>query len=414
VYPNDNNECGAIVNYELPIVLDNCAGATTTITNGLMPGSFFPLGTTFLAFDITDAAGNTVQCSFNITIEDTELPVLNCPLDITVGNTLDSCGAFVNYVAPLFTDNCTSGNAVLVAGPAPGGYFEVGTTEVTYSATDGAGNSIECSFFVTVNDVQAPESVLCPDDVVQEDAIVNYIQPEFTDNCSYTVVQTEGLISGDVFPHGYTTVTYVATDPAGNMDDCSFEVLINTPPTGVNDSLVYAEDWVGTTIDLIDNDFDVDGDSIFISSATSGHGIVYINNDGTITYMIDANIWCGIDTLTYTVCDEYNACDTAQVFINVECFIDLIIPEAISPNGDGINDVFEIIGLEDYPGNKLTIFNRWGHKVFEAENYQNTWGGYSESTLTLGNSLLPKGTYFYVLDLGNDEKPVKGYIYLNR
>ncbi|MFM1999760.1 MAG: hypothetical protein RL204_1707, partial [Bacteroidota bacterium] len=77
-------------------------------------------------------------------------------------------------------------------------------------------------------------------------------------------------------------------------------------------------------------------------------------------------------------------------------------------------DVFEIIGLEDYPGNKLTIFNRWGHKVFEAENYQNTWGGYSESTLTLGNSLLPKGTYFYVLDLGNDEKPVKGYIYLNR
>jgi len=414
VYPNDNNECGAIVNYELPIVFDNCSGATTTITNGLMPGAFFPLGTTFLAFEITDAAGNTVQCSFNITIEDTELPVLNCPLDITVGNTLDSCGAFVNYVAPLFTDNCTSDNAALIAGPEPGGYFEVGTTEVTYSATDNAGNIIECSFFVTVNDVQAPESVLCPDDVEQEDAIVFYNDPQFTDNCSYTVEQTEGLISGDVFPHGYSAVTYVATDPAGNMDDCSFQVLINTPPTGVNDSLLYAEDWEGTTIDILDNDFDVDGDSIFISSATSGHGIVYINNDGTITYMIDADVWCGIDTLTYTVCDEYNACDTAQVFINVECFIDLIIPEAISPNGDGINDVFEIIGLEDYPGNKLTIFNRWGHKVFQAENYQNNWGGFSESTLTLGNSLLPKGTYFYVLDLGNDEKPVKGYIYLNR
>ncbi|MFZ4784084.1 MAG: HYR domain-containing protein, partial [Flavobacteriales bacterium] len=413
-YSNDNNECGAIVNYTLPIVTDNCADATVTITNGLMPGAFFPLGTTNLAFTIEDASGNQVFCNFDITIIDTELPVLNCPADFVVNNILDSCGAFVDYVAPLFTDNCSNGAAQLVAGPAPGEYFEVGTTEVTYSATDDAGNYIECSFFVTVVDNQAPESILCPDDIEQEDAIVEYVLPEFIDNCSYTVVQTEGLISGDVFPHGYTTVQYVATDPAGNMDDCTFSVLINTPPVGVDDSLFYAEEWGATTIDVLDNDFDIDGDSIYVSNVTSGHGQVILNGDGTITYLINPMEWCGIDTLTYTVCDEYNACDTAQVFIEVECFVDLVIPEAISPNGDGINDVFEIIGLEDYPDNKIAIFNRYGHKVFKAEGYENNWGGLSDSPMTLGNSLLPKGTYFYVLDLGNDEKPIKGYIYLNR
>jgi gliding motility-associated-like protein len=413
-YPNDNNECGAIVNYSLPVVTDNCADATVTLTNGLMPGAYFPLGTTNLAFTIEDASGNQIFCNFDITIIDTELPVLNCPADLTVSNTLDSCGAFVNYVAPLFTDNCSSGAGVLVAGPEPGGYFEVGTTEVTYSATDDAGNSIECSFFVSVIDNQAPESILCPNDIEQEDAIVEYVMPEFIDNCSYTIVQTEGLISGDVFPHGYTTVQYVATDPAGNMDDCTFTVLINTPPVGVDDSLFFAEEWGATTIDVLDNDFDIDGDSIYVSNVTSGHGQVILNGDGTITYLINPMEWCGIDTLTYTVCDEYNACDTAQVFIDVECFVDLVIPEAISPNGDGINDVFEIIGLEDYPDNKIAIFNRYGHKVFEADGYENNWGGFSDSPLTLGNSLLPKGTYFYVLDLGNDEKPIKGYIYLNR
>ncbi|MBL7944373.1 MAG: gliding motility-associated C-terminal domain-containing protein, partial [Flavobacteriales bacterium] len=96
-----------------------------------------------------------------------------------------------------------------------------------------------------------------------------------------------------------------------------------------------------------------------------------------------------------------------------ECFLDLILPQGISPNGDGVNDTFEIIGLEDYPNNALAIFNRWGHKVFEAHPYQNDWDGRSQDELTLGDALLPKGTYYYVLDLGTGQI-VKGFVYLNR
>ena len=102
------------------------------------------------------------------------------------------------------------------------------------------------------------------------------------------------------------------------------------------------------------------------------------------------------------------------MLIDVECYLFVIIPQGFSPNGDGVNDTFEIIGLEDYPNNEISIFNRWGHKVFGSRDYDNKWDGISQSPMTIGNGLLPKGTYYYVLDLGDGSKLFKGYIFLNR
>lgn len=94
--------------------------------------------------------------------------------------------------------------------------------------------------------------------------------------------------------------------------------------------------------------------------------------------------------------------------------VDFFIPEGFSPNGDGINDLFVIRGILDYPNNTFTIFNRWGNKVFEASPYQNTWDGRSMFGLRVGGDELPVGTYFYVLDLKNGSAIYKGTIYLNR
>ena len=93
---------------------------------------------------------------------------------------------------------------------------------------------------------------------------------------------------------------------------------------------------------------------------------------------------------------------------------EIFIPEGFSPNGDGTNDVLVIRGLEIYPDNSILIFNRWGNKVFEASPYNNDWNGISMFGLTVGGKELPEGTYFYILKLGKDQKPIKGYIYLNR
>jgi gliding motility-associated-like protein len=90
------------------------------------------------------------------------------------------------------------------------------------------------------------------------------------------------------------------------------------------------------------------------------------------------------------------------------------IPQGFSPNGDGVNDVFVIRGISIYPNNKLTIINRWGNVVFEKDNYDNTWDGKSTQGIRFGGDELPDGTYFYILDLGNNEKPYKGFIYISK
>lgn len=92
--------------------------------------------------------------------------------------------------------------------------------------------------------------------------------------------------------------------------------------------------------------------------------------------------------------------------INADCFF---VPDGFSPNGDGRNDVFVIRGLNQYPGNTVTVFNRWGNKVYEATDYQNDWDGTANTGGVVGEKVQP-GTYYYVIDLNNDEDPVTGYL----
>ncbi|MGN8056434.1 DUF7507 domain-containing protein [Pedobacter sp. 22163] len=87
---------------------------------------------------------------------------------------------------------------------------------------------------------------------------------------------------------------------------------------------------------------------------------------------------------------------------------DLLIPNLFTPNGDGINDTFEINGLAEFAENELTIINRWGNEVFRAKGYQNNWTGEG----------LNEGTYYYLLRArkggSNEWKVFKGYITLIR
>ncbi|MBP2831833.1 gliding motility-associated C-terminal domain-containing protein [Aquimarina sp. U1-2] len=81
----------------------------------------------------------------------------------------------------------------------------------------------------------------------------------------------------------------------------------------------------------------------------------------------------------------------------------------MTPNGDGANDMFMIEGIENYPDNQLTVYNRWGSKVFEATGYQNDWFG------TYKGEILPVGNYYYIMDIQGDiNETYKGYITILR
>jgi gliding motility-associated-like protein len=91
---------------------------------------------------------------------------------------------------------------------------------------------------------------------------------------------------------------------------------------------------------------------------------------------------------------------------------EVFIPEGFSPNGDGFNDRFVILGLENFPENELMVFNRQGVEVFHRVNYENDWDGRPESGSILGG-VLPEGTYYYIFKFG-EQNIRKGTIYLNR
>ena len=128
----------------------------------------------------------------------------------------------------------------------------------------------------------------------------------------------------------------------------------------------------------------------------------------------------------YSLRVKLGACISAPSVITVivnKCLeTDFNIPEGFSPNGDLINDLFVVRGIDRFPNSKIVIFNRWGDKVFEASPYTNDWDGKATIGLILGEDELPIGTYFYILDLGSISEPVlgstsnvfKGTIYLNR
>jgi gliding motility-associated-like protein len=92
--------------------------------------------------------------------------------------------------------------------------------------------------------------------------------------------------------------------------------------------------------------------------------------------------------------------------LNESC---LIIPNAISPNGDLINDVWNIGMIELYPSMEIRIFNRWGKTIWRSEKgYPNPWDGRSNG------SSLPIDSYHYIIDLHNGTKPIVGNVTIVR
>lgn len=227
--------CAATVSWTAPTFNDNCAGGSISLTAGSAPGSSFPVGVTTITYTATDASGNTSTCSFTVTVTDTQAPTISgCPSNISQSSTAGTCGRVVTWTAPTANDNCSGASISQTAGLAPGSTFPVGTTTITYTATDGAGLTATCSFTVTISDTENPTISGCPSSQTFNSTagvcgrVHTWTTPTVSDNCSgASIVQTAGPTSGSTFPVGATTVTYTATDGAGNTATCSFTVTVN-------------------------------------------------------------------------------------------------------------------------------------------------------------------------------------------
>jgi gliding motility-associated-like protein len=140
-----------------------------------------------------------------------------------------------------------------------------------------------------------------------------------------------------------------------------------------------------------------DNNSPILNPEDSNGSIAFVLDTGYHQlYLLNKITTCAYDVPFYLNCKDepIDTTNSAKV----------LIFNGISPNGDGKNDVWRIGGIADFPSNEVWVYNRYGNEVFHQKQYDNNWSG------TWNDKTLPSGTYYYVVDLGDGSKVLKGYL----
>jgi gliding motility-associated-like protein len=194
-------------------------------------------------------------------------------------------------------------------------------------------------------------------------------------------------------------------------------ISVNDGPIAVNDTVTTTKNYTLEGI-VTDNDYDTDGNNLILDKSpvtNPMHGTVILYDDGSFEYTPDQGYY-GEDRFTYNACDdgEPSLCASAEVIITVED-VPLKVYNAVSPNGDDLNDYLYIEGIEYYPGNLLSIYDRYNNLVYETLDYNNdniNWQGQANKGISTRD--LPGDTYFYILNPGDGTPLLKGFIMLKK
>ena len=407
-----NSGCTAVgLNLGTPVTADNC-GVLSVVNDA--PASF-PVGMTFITWTVTDVNGNTTTTIQKVTIVDNINPTLTVGANVTV-DANNNCTAFnVNLGTPVVADNC---GIASLSNDAPTVY-NLGTTTVTWIAIDNNGNSITAVQTVTVVDNTAPV-IIAPASLnvtTNNNCVASGLtlgNPIATDNCTVATVLNNAPTD---FPVGTTVVTWTVTDAAGNTATAAQSVNVTDAinPTAVLQNILVTLDSQGNaTVTFADVDNGSSDNcgiaSTMLSQSAFNCSDIGVNNV-TVT-ITDNNTNTTFASVTVTI--QSNGIDSDNDGIDDSCDgtedpIIPIIPEAFTPNGNNINDLFVIGNLETFTERRLDVFNRYGNSVYESKLYQNDWAG----TRSDNGQALPDGTYYYVLALDNGEIK-KGFVYINR
>jgi gliding motility-associated-like protein len=384
----------------------NNGASAASMTTGVA-GSYF--------VTVTNAQGCSVSSApVVITIGDVTAPVITVPADITHNLTNGCSVSGLNIGQATATDNCS---VLTITSNAPF-TFPIGTTQVTWTAYDAFGNSASAIQTITVVDgiapqITAPGNVTVASNINCEASGVFIGNATGSDNCDFTITNN----APSIFPLGTTVVTWTITDASGN--------------TATATQVVTVLDEEAPYVNLVDATLTLD----LNGSAVLDFGMIDVNSTdncgiNTITFS-QSTFGCsdvGVTPVVVTVVDNSGNTTIANIMVTVvgsgididfdgvddscDDFIDtnaIVIPSGFSPNGDGYNDVFEILGLDNYDTKILTVYNRNGGLVYQNDSYDNTWDGTLQNT----GDPVPDATYYYLLELDNGQLK-SGFVYINR
>lgn len=294
-----------------------------------------------------------------------------------------------------------------------------GTVTRTYtivfyeSETNRALNTFTCSQVFHIVDTVAPQFLTnIPSEVTIEniDQLPNY-SIQASDNCSNQVSVTyeQEVIPGNCATNYEVIRTWLATDACGNEAKLTQNVMV------------------------VDNRIPIFITSVAPVIFTDCENIPQIPNvvaesaSGEVTVVYEEETVEGDCASTSTIFRKWTATDACGnvAYLNQEIHLScgVKVYNAVTPNGDGKNDIFYLEGIECYQNNKVEIYNRFGSKVYETVNYdnkENAFSGVSDSYLNTMGGTLPEGTYYYIISYdyfdsnSNNLKNIQktGYLYI--
>lgn len=343
---NDLGECGAIVDFDIPVI--DGADVSQTDETGLSSGSFFPLGTTMLKYRIDFGEEIISDTCISIIVHDVEPPVASCQ-NITIQ--LDENGNATTTATDVdFGSEDICGEITLSLDLTDFTCENIGENTVVLTVTDDKENSSMCSAIVTVEDNVGPAVVCTPLEIVLYDngeyvltaQDIKAMAAGTTDNCS----ATEDIVL-DVFPKSFecvhvgepVDVRVFAVDSKGNKASCWTTVTVydETPPVAICENVTVSLDANGQAkifsgqINAGNSHTSIPSWARTYNGLESGSydacGVDYVSLDKYYFSCSDT----GIDTVTMTVADRSGNKSICLATVTVN---DMIVPV--------INDVSDI------------------------------------------------------------------------
>ena len=431
-------ECDTVPTAETLTAEDSCGTATVTVQDIITNGDCTSNYTIARVWTAEDECENKTSYTQIISVRDTTPPVFDAPLP---AETLEvECDAIPDAEVLTATDNCGNAavevNDVRTDGDCPSNYI----ITRTWTATDDCNLIAEHTQIITVIDTTAPTPSTTFDAILDVSCtdIPEVPTIEFTDNCSdnVTVEYSETNSFDKTVLVDYQIVrSWKVTDACDNSE--TYTQTLNVALDEIYSDIV-APDWcykegVLDLNEFIDPALDTDGTWELLEGdlrATLTNNLFdpstlelsadFLPNDGGIDYLFRYSTTNnGCISITEITMNIHADCDVLPCGEN-----DIAISTAITPNGDGINDTFDISGI-DLCGfvASVKIFNRWGAIVYESSNYtlgsmstsgsEGDWDGYSPTSAIGNNGKLPNGTYYYIIHLQDSGlAPLTGPIYL--
>ena len=377
------------------------------------------VNTNFDRMVVANSGANTMEVVNTVNNGVTQdLPVGSAPYGV-----LESPDGLREYVANSGSGNVSVFNAVtsaliatvLVGNKPQGLAISPDGTRLyvtnTGSATISVINTVVNEVTATINLSISPFGI-----TISADGKMIYV----TDNGSPGVVVAISTESNSVVstipvgknPAGITvkadnSVVYVANSGSNNVSVISTTSVVNTKSNSVVTTIPVSESPFGLA---------VSPDGSFLCVANAGSDDVSIINTATnavtasITVgsqpdsfgnFLTANVsGCEGQPLTFTITVNPSQAQVTKQFLSM--------PNTFTPNGDGINDTWNVKALSFYVNCSVDIFDRWGNRVFSSIGYTVPWDG------TYKGTALPPGTYYYIIKLNNGLDPLSGFVTIIR